>query len=74
MALSSYRLDHSTAHREFLLPPAQNITHTAWKNGLLNIFNWFIAMAGGLLCDRVGRRPLFIISTIGEYRAIIIDF
>lgn len=34
-------------------------------NGILNIFNFFVAIFAGLLCDRVGRRRLFITSTIG---------
>lgn len=25
-----------------------------------------MALTGGLLCDRVGRRPLFVLSTVGE--------
>ena len=35
------------------------------QNGILNIFNFIVAMIAGLLCDRVGRRPLFLTSTIG---------
>ncbi|KAF8633809.1 hypothetical protein AX15_001250 [Amanita polypyramis BW_CC] len=34
-------------------------------NGILNIFNFIVAIIAGLLCDRVGRRPLFLTSTIG---------
>jgi len=34
-------------------------------NGFLNIFNFIVAVIAGLLCDRVGRRPLFLASTIG---------
>ncbi|KAH9915058.1 general substrate transporter [Epithele typhae] len=34
-------------------------------NGILNIYNFFVAIIAGSLCDRVGRRPLFIISTVG---------
>ncbi|KAI0318860.1 general substrate transporter [Amylostereum chailletii] len=34
-------------------------------NGILNIWNFFIAIGSGLLCDKVGRRKLFIISTVG---------
>ncbi|ETW81156.1 MFS sugar transporter [Heterobasidion irregulare TC 32-1] len=34
-------------------------------NGVLNIWNFFVAVAAGLLCDRVGRRRLFITSTVG---------
>ena len=36
------------------------------QNGFLNIFNFIVAIIAGLLCDRLGRRPLFIASTIGE--------
>ncbi|THG97857.1 hypothetical protein EW026_g4236 [Hermanssonia centrifuga] len=36
-------------------------------NGILNIFNFVIATTAGLLCDRIGRRPLFIASTIGMF-------
>ena len=35
-------------------------------NGILNIYNFIIAIVAGLLCDKVGRRPLFIASTVGE--------
>jgi len=34
-------------------------------NGLLNIYNFIIAIIAGLLCERAGRRRLFIISTLG---------
>ncbi|KAF8893626.1 general substrate transporter [Infundibulicybe gibba] len=34
-------------------------------NGILNIFNFVIAIIAGLLCDKIGRRLLFMISTIG---------
>ncbi|KAJ3575377.1 hypothetical protein NP233_g1138 [Leucocoprinus birnbaumii] len=34
-------------------------------NGILNIFNFFVAIIAGLLCDRVGRRKLFLTSTVG---------
>jgi MFS family permease len=36
------------------------------QNGFLNIFNFIVAIIAGLLCDRLGRRPLFLASTIGE--------
>lgn len=34
-------------------------------NGCLNIWNFFIAIAAGFLCERVGRRRLFLISASG---------
>ncbi|KDR67799.1 hypothetical protein GALMADRAFT_216182 [Galerina marginata CBS 339.88] len=34
-------------------------------NGILNIFNFFVAIIAGFLCERVGRRRLFMTSTIG---------
>lgn len=35
-------------------------------NGLLQIFNWIIAVfAGAMMVDRIGRRSLFLISTAG---------
>ncbi|KAI0746168.1 general substrate transporter [Earliella scabrosa] len=36
-------------------------------NGILNIYNFIIAIIAGLICDKVGRRPLFIASTIGMF-------
>ncbi|EPQ56894.1 hexose transporter [Gloeophyllum trabeum ATCC 11539] len=34
-------------------------------NGLLNIWNFVIAISAGLLCEKLGRRTLFMVSTIG---------
>lgn len=34
-------------------------------NGILQIYNMIIAILGGLYCDRIGRRTLFIASNIG---------
>jgi len=34
-------------------------------NGLLNVFNFLIAIVAGFLCERVGRRRLFLTSTLG---------
>ncbi|KAF8149400.1 general substrate transporter [Crassisporium funariophilum] len=34
-------------------------------NGILNIFNFIVAIVAGFLCDKVGRRRLFMTSTIG---------
>jgi MFS family permease len=34
-------------------------------NGILNIFNYATAIFGALTVDRIGRRPLFLISTAG---------
>ncbi|KAF5328747.1 hypothetical protein D9619_011586 [Psilocybe cf. subviscida] len=36
-------------------------------NGLLNIFNFIVAIIAGFLCERVGRRRLFMTSTIGMF-------
>lgn len=35
------------------------------QNGILNIFNLFVAIIAGMLCNKVGRRRLFMISTVG---------
>ncbi|KAI9147194.1 Lactose permease [Paramyrothecium foliicola] len=37
----------------------------ALVNGLINIWNWAIALTTAFFVERVGRRPLFRISTIG---------
>jgi MFS family permease len=37
----------------------------ALVNGLLNIWNWLIALTSAFFVERVGRRPLFRISTLG---------
>ncbi|QGI83742.1 hypothetical protein CEK25_010471 [Fusarium fujikuroi] len=37
----------------------------ALVNGLINIWNWALALTSACFVDRVGRRPLFRISTIG---------
>ncbi|PPQ83376.1 hypothetical protein CVT26_012752 [Gymnopilus dilepis] len=34
-------------------------------NGILNIFNFIVAIVAGFLCERAGRRLLFMTSTIG---------
>ncbi|CCF44158.1 lactose permease [Colletotrichum higginsianum] len=41
-------------------------------NGLLQIFNWIISTClGALMVDRLGRRPLFLISTAGMLASYI---
>ena len=37
------------------------------QNGILNIFNFIVAIIAGFLCERVGRRRLFLTSTVGQY-------
>ncbi|KAM0372968.1 hypothetical protein HYE67_006664 [Fusarium culmorum] len=37
----------------------------ALVNGLINIWNWGLALTSAMFVDRIGRRPLFRISTIG---------
>ncbi|KAK4699333.1 hypothetical protein P7C70_g6929, partial [Phenoliferia sp. Uapishka_3] len=41
-------------------------------NGGLAIFNWFMAIAGALNADRVGRRPLWLTSSIGMLVSFIL--
>lgn len=41
-------------------------------NGVLNIFNLFTAVSMCFLVDRVGRRPLFLISTAGMLVAFVV--
>jgi len=41
-------------------PGTQNLI-----NGILQIYNFIVAVTAGLLCDRVGRRTLFLASNIG---------
>lgn len=36
-------------------------------NGLLAIWNFAIAVTASLLVERVGRRPMFIVSTVGMF-------
>ncbi len=39
--------------------------HQTLINGILQVYNWFWAVVGALTVDRVGRRFLFLTSTIG---------
>jgi MFS family permease len=42
-------------------------------NGLLQIFNWLVAtFLGAMMVDRLGRRPLFLLSTAGMLASYII--
>lgn len=34
-------------------------------NAFLNLWSLLLAVLGGLYCDRIGRRPLFLLSTVG---------
>lgn len=51
------------------------VTSAYWQtliNGLLQVFNFFAALLGAFLVDRVGRRPLFLWSTTGMLISYII--
>ncbi|KAK9432183.1 general substrate transporter [Lipomyces doorenjongii] len=37
----------------------------ALVNGIINIWNWLIALTTSFFVDKVGRRPLFLVSTVG---------
>lgn len=41
-------------------------------NGGLQIWNWFLAMAGSLSCERFGRRRLWLTSALGMFFSFII--
>ena len=45
---------------------------TGLQNGILNIWNFFIAIGAGFAVDRVGRRKLFITSTIGVCHSMLL--
>ncbi|KAF8641454.1 hypothetical protein AX16_009966 [Volvariella volvacea WC 439] len=64
--LSSLRLDHITSERCSVLleSPTPQPSYSS-QNGVLHIYNLIVAIIAGFLCERVGRRPLFIISTVG---------
>ena len=46
--------------------------HKTLINGILQIFNWFSAIFGALLVDRMGRRPLWLWSVTGMFVSYII--
>ncbi|KAE9368401.1 general substrate transporter [Stipitochalara longipes BDJ] len=48
-----------------------NKSTQALINGLLNIWNWLLALSSALVTERVGRRPLFRISTLGMLAVFI---
>ncbi|OCK97385.1 general substrate transporter [Cenococcum geophilum 1.58] len=51
------------------------ITSTATQttiNGCLSVYNFVVAVGASLFIERIGRRPLFIISTVGMLTAFIL--
>jgi hypothetical protein len=49
-----------------------NPTQQAGINGGLQIWNWFLAIAGALAIERVGRRPLWLFATAGLLGTFIV--
>ena len=45
--------------------PVTNPVEQLLINAFLNMLSLILAVLGGLYCDKVGRRPLFLISTAG---------
>ncbi|EJT50889.1 hypothetical protein A1Q1_07951 [Trichosporon asahii var. asahii CBS 2479] len=44
-----------------------NPTDQTAYNGGLQIWNWFSAIGGGLVCERFGRRKMWLTSSIGQF-------
>ncbi|KAK9317838.1 general substrate transporter [Lipomyces starkeyi] len=42
-----------------------NTNTQALVNGIINIWNWLIALTTAFFVDKIGRRPLFLVSTVG---------
>jgi hypothetical protein len=49
----------------FTISDLDTILFIYFQNGILSVFNFIVAVAAGLLCEKVGRRRLFLTSTIG---------
>ncbi|KAF9490672.1 MFS general substrate transporter [Pleurotus eryngii] len=52
-------------NKVFIAIGSELMAHSFPQNGILNIFNFFVAVIAGMLCGKVGRRRLFMTSTIG---------
>lgn len=60
----------------FLVPILREVgitapAQTAGINGGLAIWSWFAALTGAGLCERFGRRPLFLVSLVGCFISFI---
>lgn len=64
-ALTITRLTRADLSRVMDSVGITNKTTQALVNGLINIWNWSIALTTAFFVERIGRRPLFRISTVG---------
>jgi MFS family permease len=66
-----WRVDLAKPHlvkltgRRGRVPCIEDSAQIAGINGGLAVFNWVMAIGGALLVERLGRRPLWLISTAG---------